>query len=693
MELRKEKGASLALTVTCTVFILLVGIGLFLVMQMVGGGREAQHATDAGNLNVAKQALKSPSISPGIYNDSVTGQTINQSVEYAGLLDTTPSGPNQIDLAIYNRLVGKAFIVACNASAEGTPQAYAAAQAVLDSVEGPGGSGQQLATALQQGSGTQNFFNALAFGNSLRMLNWNQQSAQTTDTNPNNYNNYQVSYLRQNQGAPTNLQLINTGTPASPQINVIPPAALSNITANYSASSTNTNNSNLYLSGYTPIGIKEGGTTLTVYGVPMRPGLEPHTVSQEQFTAEQTSPLVSGGNSLIPPNAFQSQWGVSQMQNASLLSTRSSAVVGTLAIQAPAAIPQGYIAINNSGPVLSDTYSSTGANVFSGELMGNGVYIMTAAPSGNVYFSTNSGSYSAVTSLPTSGTDGNGNPLVTGSLPPGTLSPNNPTGADLDSLYAQLAANASPVNCNNTNSFVNVNPTCANLVGQIQSELLQSGTSTTNSANDLMAIEYIKAQIIAVRGSFDGYGCGTINGNPPCTGLKQYTLSATNAVPFGSTGTLAQLLSEGGDSSNSIYNQLVQRMYEINPNAQASDISAAMNLQVPFEAGSSTIWQYLYWNGSAFVISTSPPPGGGSTPDTTADGTVINELAPVQVTNDVLVDVDSDGGYPHPFDCEPGNANANNQVNWTPSSGEGNLLGVLQFQNCASAGTSWCCPC
>jgi hypothetical protein len=723
MESRGKRGGTLALIVTCVLFIIILGIGAFFLIQMIGGAREHSHATDAGNLNVAKQALKFPSFSPTMYSDPVTGQQVDQNVEYAGLLDTTSAGPNQIDLAVYNRLVGKAFIVACNASAEGpTPSGsnFANAQAILDSVEGPGGTGQQLCQSLQSGSNTQNFFNALAFGNSLRMLNWNQPSAQAVDTNPSNYTNFEVSFLRQNQGAPTNLQLVNTGSAASPQINVIPPGA--QVSSNYSATSSNSSNTNLYLSGYTPITVQEGSKALTIYGVPLRPGLEPHTVSQAQFTAEHTSPSVAGGQSLIPPNAFQSQWSVSQMANSALLAARASALVGCLTIQAPASIPQGYIVINNSGPNLSDAFSSGPVNVFAGELMGNGVYIMTAAPSGDAFFSKDSSAFGAISSLtPTGQTDSNGNPLVNASaLPAGVLTP-DPTQMpaqqrqlDVDSLYNQLVnQHGGPINCNNLNSFGMSNavqtqpqsPPCNTAVGKIQSELLQAGGGQSGNYSGLMAIEYIKAQIIAVRGaanSLAGDGCGTINGAPPCTGLKQYLQApafnqlppATNSIPFGSDGTIATLLAESGDSNNSFYNQIVQRLYEMNPKAKQSDITAAMNLTVPFQAASSPVLQYLYWNGNAYVISTSPPQGAGANPNITPDGNAQNETYNVPTpANDILVDVALDGGYPHPFDCEGGDCNVNNQAIWTPSSGRGNLLGVIQFKNCANTGSTWCCPC
>ena len=59
---RKGSGATLALVVVCTIIIIMVGIGAFLLMQLVGGQRELQHTSDAGDLNVAKQALIRPNV-------------------------------------------------------------------------------------------------------------------------------------------------------------------------------------------------------------------------------------------------------------------------------------------------------------------------------------------------------------------------------------------------------------------------------------------------------------------------------------------------------------------------------------------------------------------------------------------------------------------------------------------------------
>src|SRR5262249_8021930 len=150
----------------------------------------------------------------------------------------------------------------------------------------------------------------LAKSNSLRMLNWNLANQIDSDTG-----NYHVAFMRQNADAATNLHIVD---------GVIPPGS------NHGSLRTASTD---YIVGYTPItvNIPAGGgtTTLTIYGVPVRPNQQPHLVSQEQFLAESTSQLQGGGNSLLPPNAFQTQSNASEMHGG-IVQTRSSAIVGTI---------------------------------------------------------------------------------------------------------------------------------------------------------------------------------------------------------------------------------------------------------------------------------------------------------------------------------------------------------------------------
>src|SRR5688572_14134624 len=129
MAKRQQKGGTLALVVTCVFFVIIMGVGLFFVAQLMGGGREPQQATDFGNLNVAKRALVSPDIDP----------TPAERLNFGGLF--TSEATPKVNLQNYNRFVGKAFLVSLNALAQGTPDARAHAATELAMVEGDDGLG------------------------------------------------------------------------------------------------------------------------------------------------------------------------------------------------------------------------------------------------------------------------------------------------------------------------------------------------------------------------------------------------------------------------------------------------------------------------------------------------------------------------------------------------------------------------
>lgn len=57
-----NRGATLSLVVVTTLVIMVLGMGIFFLTKLLGGARELQNATDSGNLNVAKQSLRTPDL-------------------------------------------------------------------------------------------------------------------------------------------------------------------------------------------------------------------------------------------------------------------------------------------------------------------------------------------------------------------------------------------------------------------------------------------------------------------------------------------------------------------------------------------------------------------------------------------------------------------------------------------------------
>jgi hypothetical protein len=671
---RNKEGATLALTVTAVFFIVLLGIGFFFLVQLMGGGREAQHATDSGNLNVAKQGLVKPAIDPAG----------NEGREFAGLFNVN----NQMDLKDYDRCVGKAVIVALNASEEGTTAALTHAQTVISEVEGKGdngggGMGERLYGSLVNAGKTSNFFEALAKSNSLRMLNWNGKNQIGSDLG-----NYHVSFMRQKADAATNVHI---------QKGVVPPSSV------HTALTTTSTD---YLVGYTPISVtvSAGGanTTLVIQGVPVRPNQEPHLVSQEQFLAETTTPMPDGGNSFLPPNAFQCQSNASEMHGGNV-QTRSSAIVGIIDAASSnfqAEIPQGYIVINNTGSA-STQYNPNQGDPFAGQLMGSGVYMGEAGP-GKAVFSTNPADFTTVA---------NATLDATGNIPMSTLNGTNfqPAGtldqAGLNALHTYLVNNGGSDLCNNINSFAMepggaqhaVNPNCESEVADVYNGLRSAGGGPGLNTGNLMTIEYLKAEVVRIRGCFDSDGCGTINpGSNMSTGLKAYShplgAGEINRVPFGNNNdttvpSLGQLLVQT-NANGAIQTQIRQRLNEMHATATSTDLDAAFNQPVPFDKMS-----YIYWNGSSFV-STTTAPANWDVSFVAADGNQITAFSNDPRLSDRYINIGGDGGFPHPFDCPPQLSGfTQDNALWTPGSGYKNLLGVIQFTNTADVGVTWCCPC
>lgn len=62
MNKHRACGATLGFVVAVTLTVILIGGAFFFFARMLGGARELQHITDAGNLNVAKQSLVRPTV-------------------------------------------------------------------------------------------------------------------------------------------------------------------------------------------------------------------------------------------------------------------------------------------------------------------------------------------------------------------------------------------------------------------------------------------------------------------------------------------------------------------------------------------------------------------------------------------------------------------------------------------------------
>jgi len=335
MKVRRQGGATLGLTAACVLLVIMIGVGFYFLSKIIGGGREVANATDAGALNVAKQALKRGTVT----------LSAAQSAEFGALTD--PPGSGIVTLITYNRIIAQAMMVAQNAQNEGTPQAKTnaittagLAQAVGNSLKG------SLATA---STGTlQGDFNAIASVSNTKMWNGNPVSCTgITD-----------GYLKQNGS--TNV-IFDSNTIAA--LNAWSP----NMTTNSGSPSYGNNPGNAdflgasvaagahYMPGFDTNSFLGGSVNLT--GVPVFPNTKPHLVDVGTFQAD-----LSGANAAFaadpntPCNAFQSNAQAVESKSGNTAATLACAVVGVLNKDFKASFPRGFVRISN-GP---DSLASNG---------------------------------------------------------------------------------------------------------------------------------------------------------------------------------------------------------------------------------------------------------------------------------------------------------------------------------------------
>ncbi|CAM6001764.1 unnamed protein product [Sphagnum balticum] len=210
----------------------MLGLGVFFLVKILGGARELQHAVDSGNLNVAKQALRSPTIN---INDVNSVAQVN----FAGTVDTTNGG---IDLIVYNRLVAQATLVAINAASDNAnPLGIQHAKQLISSLSDPStGVGAALAKKLQTDVAMDNSFNGLAALAATRMLNANSSAVGSVSA--------AKDVSRMSRGQASNVIFPSNLMP-SEFASIVP-----NFTSQYTTTTLAGGNTN-YMVGYEPITI------------------------------------------------------------------------------------------------------------------------------------------------------------------------------------------------------------------------------------------------------------------------------------------------------------------------------------------------------------------------------------------------------------------------------------------------------
>ncbi|MBX9569910.1 MAG: hypothetical protein K2X77_13515 [Candidatus Obscuribacterales bacterium] len=332
MSQRKKDGATLALVIILAFVLIIVG-GCFFVWQLlVGGGKELQHATDSGNLNVAKQALITPDVVVPDSDSPFTNTNLRK--EFEEVLE----GGTKVNLLNFNRLVAKAVLAQLNAQAEGTAQAKANAIALTQAVYDLG---SQLQSKLDSSSSLKGHFEQLSNSNSVRML---QHPTQTSAANAVAHRDaeYQTSYMA--RGKASNVYFEKGAFPPSA------PLPDSDMVADAG------NKVKTYLKGYSAISSASNLVGCpTTWAVPLRPGEQPHLVSVDDFTSKVAPPFP---NAIA--NSFKSGGSASFIRTGSDLELRSCAIVGVLEKVFPAIQSGGTIIVDNAGRSFSGDIDDPG---------------------------------------------------------------------------------------------------------------------------------------------------------------------------------------------------------------------------------------------------------------------------------------------------------------------------------------------
>lgn len=700
-----KRGATLSLVVVTTLVIMVIGMGIFFLSKLLGGARELQNATDSGNLNVAKQSLRYPSLK--LFNNGpfdMSGPRLAMAQQNFGQLRDPVT--NELDLLTYNRAVGQAMLVAMNASSDTNPMGVADAKTLIDLLANPNdGIGRALANKLAGDQQMDVSFKNLAQIASIRMLN--------NGVAPGNVSSVKdISYMAPNTA--TNLKL-------SP--NTIPPAFnnpsfLGNTLVSQAGST--------YLKGYSFIDIPSvtDSSSFPLMGVPLRPMTNPHLVSDYDFGRLKPSPLAGGGGAVasrIPPNAFKSGGSGWESHQGKTAGAISCAIAGTVAVagEFTASIPCGFIAVMNgpgqsplsgTGPVNTQApaaglnangYGGGGRDIFADVLMYNTVYVTAnGAMSQNPQKIVDIQNWKKQQALA-----GNPTTPVPANLADGLDGP-----SPKQSFADGIQPNETPSACTNTNSAAGepgYNPNCVN---NLASMAAVYGTNLPSQGgagqlNGLMALEREKAGVINPR---PGGGPAVINDLPAsasggvCTGLKAFptAIGPNDPIQFGQVGTIGSLLTsfsqypQTSAAESQVYSIMTLKLRQIKPTASAAEIQAVFNAPLPMGA-QRFIW--LDSNGTFKVTDQGNLPTWINATSITADGSSIHADTRVNGVDlpvvPAYVNIPGEQGFPNPWDCN-GVASYRNNLDWTNSSGFNCLQGILRFSNCAyDAGQPWHCPC
>lgn len=667
MTTRSSRGATLALIVSCTMIIIIVGIGIFFLVRLFGGGRELQHAVDSGNLNLAKQAL----VAPGANRDGVGVLRENNvdEAQFIGVVDTAHG--NTINLNCVNRVFAQSALVAANAKAmvqEGSSIGTTESNAHL--VEDAADLiGQRLGEALSDRSVMSEEFSGMAHNNSVRMLRHQGQNAGDI-----NHEVHMVSYT--DRGLSSNVRI---------QDNQIPSAIVGNVWANIKSTKT----VNVAGVGNFFIGYLDGIHFLDrdSHFVPLKNAQtvdtfrheQPHLISTNTFNNDQTQSASPGFSWANPvPNAFQDRGDTAEARTNHMAQLSSCSVSRSLqpADGFIAAIPRGFVRIKNLPCANgSGAAASSGQDVF--------VFLMqnpqTFSSVGNeTFFQTAPGD--SLQNVVTANQNGQ-----------------TPSNADCQALTPpasaaqckQLNSFNGPVDNNNYGQYPNFINSCKHAYG------LSGGGGGPTQTVCASAVELANLQLLTQR----AHGDDSVALPTASSGLTNVPASrgplASGQFQFTTPITMAQAVAD----TPLVAERIRQRCYQIFPsfNGDLNQISGWSSLGIPM--GTTAV---IYFSGNTnqqtgvqtgnlvLNLTSSAPswlqPVAAVLPDgKTASYDQIGHVFGAGPSGPTY-NVNGDWGFPTPYDFGPGGACYKKTLSFTPSTGYRGLLGEVTLGSCVGDG-------
>lgn len=736
MNLRRRKGATLGLVAVVVLVIIVIGVAVYFLAKMLGGGREIANATDAGTLNVAKHIIRDSRVpTPASFQDC----------EY-------PLGCGYINLLTYNRCVAKAILIASNAQRmTGTGTYRANANRVIDELEQ---TGVALAAQIRAAN---SFFNAP--NNNVRMASF----FGVRDSGACN-----VAFMK--PAGPTNIFF------SSDQLNgVTVPVATTTLAPtnqnNYVASGTG----QTYMAGYRPIRVLDRD----IFGVPVFPQQNPHLVSFGDFTAANT-PFGSA-----PPNAVQLGSNTTEMKTGLLTGAVACAIVGATTqgtrgaggsnvgesllgsgFQFPAASSFGYLEFGNypanKVPPGYDPYDFSG-NIFNNELF-NTDFLAVGNDSQNsslVAFGTDRQAVldwvnwakrekrhetpnpkptnSAPVYVGAAGANLSSQPLVSGS---------NPSDTQVDNLAAMNTPDVARTITNMLGQTIpdgdcvtqledhdGLRGACVAALGAMQSTYAHNVPHLNpGQTQQFSQADWAKAELLTefegrnARNSGGSSGSNYNNavtvdliGTSPDSGLGVYPASLVsgqvrepvpnmptpqNPLPLQRPGTIYQLIrmvQDNGCMADTI-DSIVERAKQIQPRATRDSVKALLNgpLLPMANSGPAPSWQnarklYIYLPGgdlsADLIISESPPPKLTNNPP---DGcctypVVANQCYKNMYPLDGSIVNSHEDQYVHerPYMNMDGNLRVIDNAAWQPGSGADYNFGRMTFVEIGTGRTTF----